>query len=228
MSYKNEVPLAGTITHALLLFLTEELRQFGTFERFLHGFEKLGDNTFFGEPSYVYEEANDSTFLRAVNNFQTYISDLMRDIFTVYPQHFYGRKLEVEMLFTSDSIEEVRKLVINQEVSDLTYKSIIDLDKFMSEKFGFPLFASGVERARVKYIYEVRNLITHNRGVINHRFLKTNPKSKKVLKKRLHAPECLRTFSYLKSVAIGIDHRAVDKFNFPSDMIITKSELNYV
>jgi hypothetical protein len=225
VSYERSAPEGPTITNALLLFLTEELRQMGAIERFLYGFEKLGDDVFFGDPLKVYEEANDSAFLRAVDNFQTYISELILCILTVYPQPFFGRKIDAELLFTNNSIEDLQKLVIDREVNDLTYKSVVDLEKFVSEKFGFYLFGSALQRARVKYLYDVRNLIIHNRGVVNHRFLSANPKSKQVLKMRLHAPECLRTTLYLKSVAIGIDQRAMGKFTFPSEMTVTKSEL---
>ncbi len=114
---------------------------------------------------------------RFVDNFQTYITEILTEIYSNHPDLLVqsGIKLQLttDNVFSSGSLKELRGRVIEQHVRGLIYENFAKLVKTLADptQLKFKLFTSTTEIAFASSFFEVRNLLVHNRGVINHTFL---------------------------------------------------------
>ena len=85
----------------------------------------------------------------------------------------------------------------------------------MSEKLNFDLFPSSEILSRAVRVIEVRNLIVHNRGIVNRTFQVRTGDSAVELGKALQlAPLAVMSDSdFLAKSVIDIDARAASKFD---------------
>ena len=67
------------------------------------------------------------------------------------------------------SIENLVLYVAEKKVSELSYLSLIELNKFFLDRFGLPLAISD-DLQQLFVAIEVRNLAVHNRSTMNSRY----------------------------------------------------------
>jgi len=154
-------------------------------------------------------------FCRGVNSFLTYLSDLMTLIYEKYPkklpsnkQTTYGFCIEHHM--AGDLISALAE----QTVMELTHQSFEALAKYFNKNLDLVLFAEDAHLANAGLCVDLRNVITHNRGIINRFFIQRNPRFAGDLGKRLvlgeeERREMLSTLGYC---ARQLDVRAIKKF----------------
>ncbi|HTQ58567.1 MAG TPA: hypothetical protein VMI94_29095 [Bryobacteraceae bacterium] len=158
---------------------------------------------------------NEMAFCRNVNSFLTYLADLMTLIYEKYPkklpsnkQTTYGFCIEHHM--AGDLIPALAE----ETVMALTYQNIDALAKYFKKNLGLALFTKNTHAANASLCVDIRNIITHNRGIVNRLLIHRNPRFADDLGKRVEisekdSREMLGTLGYC---ARQLDLRAVKKF----------------
>lgn len=161
---------------------------------------------------------------RLIDNYQKYLSDILFEIFVHKPETLKSRAVvEVEEVLECESIEVFVRRYAAKKVDDLAYKSFADLQDFFEERFGISV---NDEKGAIALAVEIRNISTHNRCVINKRFLsKTNESSENEGQVRKIDGEMLKTLLELlpKSVT-KIDKQVRGKFGVKGKKFVASSK----
>lgn len=109
--------------------------------------------------------------VRHVDNYFNYLSSLLFEIFTQRPESMKsGEKVDVELVLEHKSMESLTRGLAERKVDALSYSSFATLLSFFKERFSLSICADEHVDAVNEYI-ETRNIIVHNRGIINRRYL---------------------------------------------------------
>jgi hypothetical protein len=111
---------------------------------------------------------------RLVDNFQKYLVDLIREILRSKPT-MLSTKLQtmtLEDVLKHDSIEGLVHDVIERRVNTLSYDGFADLQKWCSER-GIQIKVAPSKRDAIVELISTRNIIAHNRGFVDERYLRS-------------------------------------------------------
>lgn len=113
---------------------------------------------------------------RLVDAFQKYLVDLIRDILRRKPDILRTRKesLTVEELLRFTTVEELVQVIIERKVSSLAYEGFGRVRDWCAEK-GILLEVDPADFPAVIEFIACRNIIAHNRGVVDERYLEAVP-----------------------------------------------------
>lgn len=156
---------------------------------------------------------------RAVDGFLVYVSELLAFIFITVPDAMKARgkseNINLDIVLEYDTKEEIISGIADEIVNSLAYKGMMDIHKFLSEKLGFSLFPREDDLSRAIILNEIRNLIVHNRAVVNRIFLKKMPKGGYMEGDviELLAESVFDDIEFLGSCVTDIDIRASEKFS---------------
>jgi len=156
---------------------------------------------------------------RAVDGFLVYVSELLALIFNTFPDamkaHEKTERFNLEVVLKYDTKEDIIKAIAEDIVNTLSYKSMRDINKYLSERFNFALFTTDEHLDRAFLLNEIRNLIVHNRSVVNRIFLEKLPDSKfeegEVID--LKGESIFYDIEFLGNCVADIDIRASDIFS---------------
>ena len=110
------------------------------------------------------------TFSRVVDNFLSYISGLLFEIFVQKPETLRTKeKIDVTIALDFTEKEQLIHYLAEQKVNELAYKGITELSEYLDSTLGFPLVENKAELSEINRIVQIRNLIIHNRGIVNKR-----------------------------------------------------------
>lgn len=154
-------------------------------------------------------------FCRGVNSFLTYLADLMTLIYEKYPKKLPSSKQTtyrfcIEHHLAGDLISALAE----ETVMELTHRSLDDLAKYFKKNLDLVLFTKDAHLANAALCMDIRNVITHNRGIVNRFFIQRNRRFADDLGKRVvlgeqERGEMLGTLGYC---ARQLDLRAIKKF----------------
>jgi hypothetical protein len=159
---------------------------------------------------------------RGVDNFLTYVAHLLGLLFRTRPETLKSSRSEtLETILEFQSINELVNYLADKRVYDLTFRGMRDLRAALLRELGYDLFPVEERLERAVLIIEDRNLIAHNRNVVNELYLRrTGAKWAKIGAKHTVGLVCTqRCMRFLAHAVLDIDARAVDKFQLPSDSI---------
>ena len=112
-------------------------------------------------------------FARLIDNFIAYLKDLLGEIINSKPQVLRSSESEkLDFILSFDTIEEMRNAIAEKKIEKLFYGSFNDINKFFLHNLGIEIFSSQDELEIMESLCRKRNLIVHNRGIINNEFLK--------------------------------------------------------
>jgi hypothetical protein len=116
---------------------------------------------------------------RQVDNFQKYLVDLIREILRSKPSMLStGQQLlTFEELLKYERIEDLVHYVIEGKVNALSYQGFVDLQKWCTER-GIQIRVSASRRPAVVELIATRNIIAHNRGLIDEGYIRAVRASK--------------------------------------------------
>jgi hypothetical protein len=111
---------------------------------------------------------------RMVDNFQNYLVDLIREILHSKPTMLSTRQqsLTLEEVLTYDRIEDLVRDVIERKVNSLSYEGFPDLQKWCTDR-GIPISVPALRLAEVIELIATRNIIAHNRGIVDERYIRS-------------------------------------------------------
>jgi hypothetical protein len=152
---------------------------------------------------------------RMVDNYLVYIADLLALIFRTKPETLRSsEKVRLDTVLAHDNMEELISDLAERQVNRLSYQGMRDLSQYLSGSLKFDLFKSPQDLKRAAGIIELRNLIVHNRAVVNRHFLSRVPDSPTQVGEvvELDLDSVFSDVQFLTGSASDLDARASDKF----------------
>lgn len=158
---------------------------------------------------------DEMVFCRGVNSFLTYLADLITLIYEKYPQKLPSNKQTtyrfcVEHHMAGDLISALAE----ETVMDLAHQNLGTLTKYFKKSLDLPMFTKDADAANASLCVDVRNIITHNRGIINRFFVQRNQQFVNDLGKRIvfGKEDRQNMLGQLGYCARQLDLRAAKKF----------------
>lgn len=158
---------------------------------------------------------DEMVFCRGVNSFLTYLADLMTLIYEKYPKKLPSNKQTtyrfcIEHHMAGDLISALAE----ETVVGLTHQNLDALAKYFNKNLDLVMFTKDIQSANAALCVDIRNIITHNRGIVNRFFIQRNPQfaddiGKRVVLGERVSREMLGTLGYC---ARQLDLRAIKKF----------------
>lgn len=104
--------------------------------------------------------------------FELLISKLLTLHIKKYPKILNSKTLSLEEIYQFGSIDDAQKYLIDKEVEDIMRGSFNKWYKFLSETVKLPLECININKDLMVEIFQRRNLIVHNDGIVNSIYLK--------------------------------------------------------
>ena len=159
---------------------------------------------------------------RIIDNFLIYLSELLYLIYETRSEILTRSKdsVPIQVIFQHSSIDDLRSEVIERRIMELSYRGMKALQTYLAEptQIGFKLFTMKHLLLLAVDVIEVRNLIVHNRGIVNKTFLsKTSTFNDRKVGDRLEisGKQLGLVDQFLIATATDIDDRASKKFKLP-------------
>ncbi len=154
-------------------------------------------------------------FCRGVNSFLTYLADLMTLIYGKYPKKLPANKETTYWYCIDHHLSgDLITALAEQTVMELTHQRPDALAKYFKNNLDLGLFTKDADSANAALCVDIRNIITHNRGIINHFFIQRNPRFANDFGKRvvLGEHERVEMLGALGFCARQLDIRAIKMF----------------
>lgn len=153
---------------------------------------------------------------RIVDNFQMYLTEIIRMVLHKRPEILSGRKQEISLgyILGFDSIESLTQDIIEAKVNSLSYDGFGDIEEWCNGR-GIPLLVPNGERDKVVELIATRNLIVHNRAIVDDRFRKAIPQSAFVVgqERALEIDAFFDALSLLNRIVTVSDGAIASKFD---------------
>jgi hypothetical protein len=158
------------------------------------------------------------TFCRGVDSFLVYITDLLTIIFEVRPEILKSKQQTVtlDFLFEHLAAGDLISALVERKVNELSYLGMKDVAEFCQKKLHLPLFEDETHLIKATLYVDMRNLITHNRGVVNRIFKQRQPTVSAELGTTIEFESDSQVgeiIGFLVYCARQLDVRAAAKFN---------------
>jgi hypothetical protein len=150
---------------------------------------------------------------RAYDNYLVYISELLAEIFACRPEILRtSEEVRVDEVLSHDSMQSFIKSLAEKRVYNLVNDGIKKLEEYVSKRMGFGLFDSKLDE--MNEIGAIRNVIAHNRGVVDKRFVERVQKRKWSVGQSVPLTEgyLLGAINTMTASVTDIDRRAIEKF----------------
>lgn len=155
-------------------------------------------------------------FARSVDNFEVYLVDIVREVLRQKPEILRSRQqsITLEYALAFSSIDELIQDVIEGKVNSLSYKGYSELEQWCAEK-GIPLVVRPENRPAIIELIATRNIIVHNRGRVDEKYLRTAPTSAYRLGdlRRLEVDDLFNAIAILNMAVSATDQAIAQKFN---------------
>jgi hypothetical protein len=159
---------------------------------------------------------------RMVDNFQNYLVDLIREILHSNPSMLSTRQqsLTLEEVLTYDRIEDLVHDVVERKVNSLSYEGFSDLQKWCTDR-GIPISVPASRLAEVIELIATRNIIAHNRGIVDERYIRSvrHPSFSIGARRDLSVDYFYEAKTLLDKIVYNTDKSAQKKFRLPTTKI---------
>lgn len=113
------------------------------------------------------------TYVHLITLFEAALSDIIRAALFFKPQILKSKKMiSYEDVLGEPNMESLVAKIVDKEVSDLTYGSIDDLIEYLKNKLHVPIDFLPEEKNELNWCKAKRNLLVHNQGRVDAKFLK--------------------------------------------------------
>jgi len=136
-------------------------------------------------------------------------------------------KVSYKEILEYDTKTELIAFITERKVLALSFKGLRELSEDLEEKYGVMIFSKAEDLDRAAILVEQRNLIVHNQGIVNQRYL--NRVSSTTLKLgealTLDHDYVFKEQLFLAEVVKGFNMRTLAKFIVP---LLKKSQQSVV
>ncbi|MEN1985663.1 hypothetical protein [Paenibacillus hubeiensis] len=125
-------------------------------------------------------------FIRLMSLLETFFYETLGELSQITNLPFRNNKdinYKVGELLSIDDIQVIKKEIINTEIRSIVSQGFKEIDRFFS-KLNIIFSNSGVNLKQLGYLYDIRNLLIHNNGVVDDYFIHKHSyqdKSKKII-----------------------------------------------
>jgi hypothetical protein len=106
------------------------------------------------------------------NNFFSYVSEVLQAVLVNRPEILRSsEKLTTEEILQFSDVNDIVSYVADRKINDLSYGGLKGVEAYLKDRLGVELFKGDHERVLLTILAELRNIHTHNRGVVNRLFL---------------------------------------------------------
>lgn len=166
-------------------------------------------------------------FSRIVDGFEIYLVDILREVLKKKPEILSNKQqsVTIEYVLRFPNKDELVTDLIESKVSSLSYKGFSDLVSWFKER-GIPLKVKGEHTEKIAELIATRNVIVHNRGRVDAKYLRSNPSSDFSLGsvRKLDVPYYLEALSLLNSLVASTDIEVVGKFSLETVSRVSKTK----
>jgi len=156
-------------------------------------------------------------YTRAVDAFQVYLNELLSSVFTTRPETLRSsEQISVQEVLEHQSLDAVISYLATRRVEKLSYESLRSVSKQLSQELSLELFDKAEDLEEAVRIFEARNLLVHNRGVINAIYV-TRVRTDAGVGHELviDGSVVLGSLRFLSDVCARADKRTAEKFGLP-------------
>lgn len=158
----------------------------------------------------------DNTVVMLITRFEEFIADYIRYIFIKYPQKYLDKQTICFSEITETNYTDIKEKILNREIDEIMRKSYtVWFDLFKEHKMNVD--CCSCEYDFLTELYATRNIIVHNRGIVNEQYLKNVKTSKYVLGEKIYIDNSyiLKAFECIKTIilCIYIEGIRLDKQN---------------
>jgi hypothetical protein len=122
----------------------------------------------FGRLAQFSRLQSENMTLRVVDNFTSYLSEIVQVCMMKRPEILRSKEqIRIDEVLRFSSYKELIRFLVNRKVNELSYKGITDIEEFLLDRTGILLTQSERQKANLMLGIELRNVITHNRGVVS-------------------------------------------------------------
>jgi hypothetical protein len=123
----------------------------------------------------MYSLMSENFLIELISIFEKYLQGLLGALLVRMPELALSKekKINASDLLNFNHIDDLRNSLIDEKVRQMMYKSIQNIVGFLSRGFRVKLDFDDTIFQTIYYWKEVRNLLIHNRGVVNEGFLES-------------------------------------------------------
>jgi hypothetical protein len=158
----------------------------------------------------------ESFFIRIVDNFEVYLIQILKCVLKKRPEILSTRQqsISLEDIFQYTKISLLIDEIIEKKINALSFKGFIELEKWYFQK-EIPIVVKTEYREKVKEYIATRNIVVHNRAIIDGRYLENVKKSKYKLgdKRKLNPDDLFEALNILNTIVVDTDKEIVKKYN---------------
>lgn len=121
--------------------------------------------------SIFYRLLTEMALCRVVDNFLTYLTDVLSLILASRPEILRsGDQVRLDFVLAQPTRAALIKAIVDRQVNQLSYQGMRDLTSYLSTRLRFKLFPNDVSLSRAILLVEMRNIIVHARGIVTDTF----------------------------------------------------------
>ncbi len=107
-----------------------------------------------------------------VNNFLCYFSEIIQAAMLKRPELLRsGSTVRVDEVLSFRKKADVVSYLIGKQINDLSYGGVLRMEEYVRDRLGIETFATPESKNALILFIEIRNIHTHNRGIVNDLFL---------------------------------------------------------
>lgn len=160
---------------------------------------------------------------RLVDNFQCYIVGIIREVLSVQPRVLVNAQptLSLEYVFQFQTLDDLRADVVEAKVNDLSYQGFQALKQWCLDR-RIPIAVSSDMEPKLVELISIRNIIAHNRGVVDKKFIRSIPTGVYPLgtRRNISVDELFEAVALLDQVVALTDAAIQQKFDLQCGPIV--------
>lgn len=174
------------------------------------------------------EYQSELMIIRSVDNFMSFLSEMLQACMSKKPELLRSKEqIKTEDVLRFTNRRELLDFLVNRKLNELSYGGLRGIEEFLDQRLNVALVDNDEERTRLSIAIELRNIYTHNRGVVNELFLSRlgdcEHDYKFVQGKRFHSDfdQIVGFANNLFDIAIRLDGHALAKFGMQKKRYVT-------
>lgn len=151
-----------------------------------------------------------------IANFEAYLSDILKYIFKININALKSSKsILFEEVLNFKSLGNLQIFLIEKEICDLFYGEFRKISDYFNKKFGFDIKCPKISKDEIAELFQTRNIIIHNSGVVNKKYIDkvVNSRFTEGSLREIEPDEIYLVIEKLMGLTFFLDGKVKEKFN---------------
>ena len=110
--------------------------------------------------------------IRSVDNFLSYMSEIMQASIRRKPELLKSNEqVRIDDVLRFSNQRDLIDFLLNRKLNELAYGGIRAIEEFLESRTNIPIASNEEARGKLSVAIELRNVYTHNRGILNELFI---------------------------------------------------------